>query len=187
MRKMLILGGVGVLTAAAWMMTLSARAQGLATARSSSSAQDGIEFRTTHVRRGHAGRFGHTFYATEVEIVPYVGSGQPELGPAEVGMFTSGAILSGAEHMTAGHLVIPASHPLVHVPALVEQGEPLGQQPTAPGADGSDQADTATAQPDPTADPMAARPPGATGPGRPAFGWCGPGLPGPGRPARPGW
>ncbi len=184
MRKILVLSGVGVLSTAAWM-TLGARAQGLATARSSFS-HESLEVRTIPIRHS-AGHFGHTFFARPLEILPYLSPGQPELGPADLSMFTGGAILGGGEHMTAGHVVILASHPLVHVAALIDQGEPLSQQATAPGGDGSDHADAATAQPDPSANPTAARPPGATGPGQPALGWCGPGMPGPGRPASRGW
>jgi hypothetical protein len=185
MRKLPILSGVGILSTAAWMVTLDAREQERASGRAA-YPQDGLEFRMVHVRR-HAGRFGHTFFATELEMVPYLVPGQPEPGSAAPGMFIGGSVLGGTDHTTAGHVVGPTGHPLAHVPVRVEQGEPSIPQPAASSAGESDDSGAATAQPDPTDSRMLARPPGAGGPGRPVAGWFGPGLPGPGRPASPGW
>jgi hypothetical protein len=148
--------------------------------------QGGLQYRIVHISH-HAGRFGHTFFATQTEIVPYLFIAGPGPGSAAPGMFIGLAVVGGAEHMTAGHFVGPASHPVAHAAVRVDQREASISQPTAPGADESDQEGAATAQPDPTASPVSARPPGVAGPGRPVSGWSGPGLPGPGRPASPGW
>jgi hypothetical protein len=184
MRKMLIVGGVGMLSLAVLTVTLDARAQGHGAAHGS-RGHGGLE---GHMRRGggHAGHAGSVF-PMQLASEPYLFPGEPEPGPAAPGIFTGGAIVGGSEHMTAGHLLNPAGHPLVHVTARVEQGEPLIPQRTAPSADESDQAGAVTAQSDLTASPISARPPGAGGPGRPVSGWSGPGLPGPGRPASPEW
>ena len=64
----------------------SGAGQGLASARSS-AAQETLEFRTIHIRHS-AGRFGHTFFATTLELQPYISTGHPDLGPADLGMFT---------------------------------------------------------------------------------------------------
>jgi hypothetical protein len=109
------------------------------------------------------------------------------VGPAAPGMFIGGAFAGETEHMTAGHLAGAAGHPLARVPARLEKGQPLISELTAPGGGDSDDLGAATAQPNLTANPSWARPPGAGGPGRPVAGWLGPGLPGPGRPASVGW
>jgi hypothetical protein len=185
MRNHLIVGRVGILSMAAWTMTLDARAQGHGSGHDT-YVQGGLEYRIVHISR-HAGRFGHTFFATEPETVPYLFIGAPGLGSAALGTFTGGAVVGGEEHVTARHLTGPAGHSLAHVVVQDERGEPLSPQPEAPSALGSDQEGAATAQPDPAASPISQRPPGAAGPGRPVAGWSGPGLAGPGRPASPGW
>lgn len=173
---------------AAGTVTSDAQLQGRGSGRDT-YVQGDLEYRIVHIRR-HAGRFGHTFFATEAETVPYLFVGEPGSGAAAPGMFTGIAVVgvgvSGAEQRTAGHPVGPASHPQAHVSVCAEQGEPSTSQPAAAGADESDRTGGATAQPDPGASPVSQRPPGALGPGRPVFGWSGPGLPGPGQAASPG-
>jgi hypothetical protein len=188
MRKMLVLGYVGILSMAAGTVTSDAQLQGRGTGRDT-YIQGDLEYRIVQIRR-HAGRFGHTVFATEAETVPYLFIGEPRSGPAAPGILTSIAVVGmgagGAEQTTAGHPVGPASHTQTRVGVRTEQGEPLTSQPAAAGADESDQTGGATAQPDPGASPVWQRPPGALGPGRPVLGWSGPGLPGPGRAAFPG-
>jgi hypothetical protein len=185
MRRLLILGGVGILSAAVWAVTCSARAQGLASKRDT-SVQGGFECRIVHVQR-HAGRFMHTFFATETEMVPYLFIGEPGQGAAAPGMFTGVAVVGGTEQMTADHLAGHPSHPPAHAAVVVGQAESLITQPAASDAFDSDRTGAATTQPDPTANPVSQRPPGALGPGRPVSGWSGPGLPGPGRAPDSGW
>jgi hypothetical protein len=185
MRNMLILGAVGILSVAAWFVTSSARAQGLGSAHRPYS-QERSEVRTVPVRR-FAGHIGHTFFATELETQVYVLPGEPDVGPVAPGMFTGAAFVGGTDHMTAGHLTGTRSHTNAQVHARVEQRDPLTSEPAAPGGGESNDTGAATAQPNSTANPSWARPPGASGPGRPVSGWSGPGLPGPGRPASRGW
>ncbi len=187
MRKMLVLGCVGILSMAAGTATSDAQLQGRGSGRDT-YAEGELEYRIIRMRR-HAGRFQHTFFATEVEIVPYLFIGEPRGATAPPGMFIGIPLvgMGGPEHMTAGHPVGPASHTQTRVGLRAEQAEPLTSQPAAAGADESDQTGGATAQPDPGASPVSQLPPGAMGPGRPVFGWSGPGLPGPGQAASPGW
>jgi hypothetical protein len=185
MRNMVIPGGALIVIVAAWTATCDAQVQG----RGSSSdryVQGGLEYRIVQVRR-HAGRFAHTFFATEAETVPFVFVGEGTHGPAEPGMFVGIAVVGGTEHFAEGHAVGPAGRRLAHVPVRAEQGESLIAEPEAQRAEEADRAGTATAQTAPTASPEFQRPPGALGPGRPVLGWSGPGLPGPGRPATRGW
>ncbi len=158
MRKMLILGCLGILSIAAGTITSDAQSQGRGTGRDV-YVQGDLEYRIVHLRR-HAGRFGHTFFATEAETVPYLFVGEPGSGSAAPGMFTGIAVgAGGPEPTTAGHPVGPASHTLTHIPVRAEQGEPSTSQPAASSADESDQTGGATAQPDPGASPAWQRPP----------------------------
>ena len=182
MRGLLILGGIGFLSTAAWTAT----------------ADDGASwYGSKHPRPGHGGleyhmRHGGGHFATAGQLGMFFPT-SPELftwesapSPAP-GMPTGGLVGGRPEHMVAGHPVGPAIHPLIHVTVLVERGEAVIPQPTAPSAAESDQAGAATAQPNPTASPLPPPPPGAAGPGQPMSGWSSPGLPGPGRPASPRW
>jgi len=182
MRNLLILGGIGILSTAAWTVT----------------ADDGASwYGPKHVRPGHGGLEYHMrhggghfaiagqlgmFFPTPPGLFPW----ESEPGPAP-GMPTGGLVGGRPEHMIAGHLVGPAIHPHTHVTVLVERGEAVIPQPIAPSAAESDQAGAATAQPNPTASPLLPRPPGTAGPGRPVSGWSSPGLPGPGRRPSPRW
>jgi len=184
MRNLLILGGIGILGMAAWTVT----------------ADDGASwYGSKHARPGHGGleyhmRHGGGHFATAGQLgmffptPPELFTWESEPGPAP-GMPTGGLVGGRPEHMIAGHLVGPAIHPHTHVTVLVERGEAVIPQPTAPSATESDQAGaaTATTQPNPTASPLPPRPPGAAGPGRPVSGWSSPGLPGPGRRPSPRW
>ncbi len=186
MRKMLILAGIGMLSAAAWRVTLGAGAPGHGHGSSHSShGEGGLEGPVRH-GGGHTGHYGILF-PTQLELLPYLFPGEPETGPVTLGMPTAGAVAGGAEHALAGHLVGPASHPHAPVVIRVERGEASITQPAAPGAGEVDQGGAATAQPNPNARPSSPRPPSAAGPGRRVSGWSGPGLPGPGRPASPRW
>jgi hypothetical protein len=183
MRKMLILGCLGALSMAAGAMSSEAQLQGRGTGRDI-YVQGDLEYRIVQIRR-HAGRFAHAIFATESETVPYLFIGEPRSGAAAPGMFTGVAVgVGGPEQINAGHPVGPASHTQTDVPERAQQA--LTSLPAAAGDDQSDQAGATTAQPDPGANPMWQRPPGALGPGRPVFGWSGPGRPGPGRTAGPG-
>ena len=185
MRNTLITGGVGIVILAAWTATCDAQVPGRGSANDR-YVQGGLEYRIVQIRR-HAGRFGHTFFATESETVPYLFVGEGRPGAADPGMFAGIAVAGGTEQISAGHPVGLGGHRLVHAPVRAEQGKILISEPEAPSADKSDQAATAMAPAAPTAGPMLQRPPGAFGPGRPVSGWAGPGLPGPGRPADRGW
>jgi hypothetical protein len=189
MRGMLILGGVGFLTTAAWTANLDGQAPGRGSPLGSQNGRR-LEVQVP-VRRyaGGGGRTGRMFFAVEYETVPY-----PDLyfgAPAPVhgapGMLAVGGETRGAEHMNAGHFAGSSSRPHAHLPAGVGSRESLVLNADVASAAQSDEAGPATAQPDPTANPYLARPPGAGGPGRPVSGSYGPGLPGPGRPANPEW
>jgi hypothetical protein len=199
MRGMLILGAIGISTIAAWTVTLDAQAPGHRSVHVA-HGEAGIEGEP-RLGGGHAEHIGSIF-PNELEIELYLVPGEPGPGFAPPGMPTGGAVDGGPEHLISGHLGGPASHQhahhalLVHlahvvqhahvvVPVQPDQAE--SSQATAHSGGGSDEAGTATAQPDPTANPSSQRPPGAVGPGRLMSGWSGPGLPGPGRPARPRW
>jgi len=182
MRNLLILGGIGILSTAAWTVIADNGASGYGKMHAH-PGHGGLEYHMRH-GGGHfaiAGQLG-MFFPTPPELFTW----ESEPGPAS-GMPTGGLVVGGPEHRIAGHLVGPAIHPLTHVTVLVERGEAVIPQPTAPGAGESAAVGAATAQPDPTARPLPARPPGAAGPGRPVSGWSSPGLPGPGRPTSPRW
>jgi hypothetical protein len=188
MRGLLILGGVGVLSAAAWIVTAGrgALAQDQGQARVHGPGGRGGTHTTgftgpmkhaTH----HPVNFGLAFQPEMRELF----AGQPEPGPPTPDMALGDSGVGGPGHLIAGHQVAPSIHPLTHVPMRFEGDDVAIPQPPAPIADDSDRAGAATVQPDPSASPMPPRPPGAAGPGRPVSGWSSPGLPGPGRPASP--
>jgi hypothetical protein len=184
MRNLLILGGIGILSTAAWTVIADDGASGYGS-KHARPGHGGLEYHMRH-GGGHfatAGQLG-MFFPTPPELFTW----ESEPGPAP-GMPTGGLMAGRSEHMIAGHPVGPAIHPLVHVTVQVERGKAVIPQPTAPSAAESDRAGAATAmaQPNPTASPSQPRPPGAAGPGRPVSGWFSPGLPGPGRPASPRW
>jgi len=187
MRDLLILGGVGVLSAAAWIVTAGtgalAQDQGgvHGPAGRGGTHSGGFEGHMKH-RTGYPGLIGTGFQPEMRQLF-----GEPEPGPAAPIMLMGDLLGGGPEHMVAGHPVGSAIHPLTHVVVRDEGGEAVVPQPIVPSAADSDQAGAATAQPDPTASPLPPRPPGTAGPGRPVSGWSSPGLPGPGRPASPRW
>jgi len=183
MRDLLILGGIVILSMAAWTVTLDAVAEGHG--GHGSHGHGGLE---GHMRHGE-GRARHVgiFFPTQYETQPYLFHGEPEPGPAPPEMLTGGLVVGGPEHIEAGHLAGSAIHPLARVPLRVEGREAVIPQPTTPSAAESDQEGAATAQPNPTVSPWSPRPPGAAGPGRRVSGWPSPGLAGPGRPASPRW
>jgi hypothetical protein len=184
MRDLLILCGVGILSAAAWTATAYASGRGPHGPPLHGGLVDQMKHRASHVEH-HMGIFFPSAPAHQfMDQLP----GEPGPAPAHLGMPMGGVMVGGPEHMISPHLAVPAIHPIAHVAARVESGQAANTQPTAPGADDSDQEGAATAQPNPpTASPLAPRPPGAVGPGRLMFGRSGPGLPGPGRPPSPGW
>jgi hypothetical protein len=181
MRDLLILCGIGILSAAAWTVTAGAQGQGSMPA---SQGQGGLggPMRLVGGYMSHRGMFIPT--PPQLERRSLLFFGEPETGPAPPGMPTGGLEAGVPEHLIADYPVVPAIHLLANA---AEQDAALIPQPTAPGgatthiAAETDQAGAATAQPNPTASPLSPRPPGAVGPGRPVSGWSGPGLPGPGR------
>jgi hypothetical protein len=181
MRDLLILGGIGILSTAAWIVTAGADDSGHGSMHG--SAGHGGSHGSFEGRMRHRAVYPGHFQPEMRELF----AGQPEPGPAAPGMPMGGLVVGGPDHLIAGHLVGPAIHPLTHVAVRFEGGEAVNPQPTAPSAADSDRAAAATVQPDPTVSPLPPRPPGAAGPGRPVSGWSSPGLPGPGRPASPQW
>jgi hypothetical protein len=93
----------------------------------------------------------------------------------------AGLILGGQDHVIVGHLVGPAIHIREYIIQRIGQVEVPVPRIPGPVPAGSDQEDTGTAQPTPTASPSQLHPPGAIGPGQPVSGWSGPGRLGPGR------
>ncbi len=180
MREMLILGGIGFLSTAAWTATLGAGGPGHGHGSAHGShGQGGLE---CHVRRGG----GHTepFW---MFFPPELYRAQPEPSLAAPELLTGGLAVGGPAHLIAGHLAGPAMHPHAHVAMRIESGEPLNELSTPFSGSESNEEGAATVQPNPIASPLSPQPPGAAGPGRPVTGWSGPGLPGPGRPERPRW
>ena len=162
MRNLLILGGIGMLSTAAWTVIADDGASGYGS-KHARPGHGGLEYHMRH-GGGHfatAGQLG-MFFPTPPELFPW----ESEPGPAP-GMPTGGLVAGRSEHMIAGHPVGPAIHPLTHVTVQVERGEAVIPQPTAPSTAESDQAGAATAmaQPNPTASPLQPRPPGAGGDG----------------------
>jgi hypothetical protein len=184
MRDLLILGGIGILSASAWVLTADAGTPGHGLMHGP-PGHGGLGGHMRH-HGGHAGHMGTFFPETLWQLFP----GEPELGLAAPGIPTVGLVEGGPGHMIPEHPAHPATHPLAHVAV---RGEVVIPQPKAPGGPAapagseSDEAGAATVQPNPTTSPSSPRPPGAAGPGRPVSGWSGPGRPGPGRPANPRW
>jgi hypothetical protein len=174
MRVLLILGGIGILGAAAWAVTADEGGHGHGSSPGA-YGQGGLEVHMRH-GGGHTGHIG-LLLPTQLAL------GEPEPGPVAPEMIMAGLVGGGPEHMVAVHPVGPAIHPLAQVPLRVVLGEAVSPQSTDADAAGSDDGVRATAQPNPDASPSTGRPPGAGGPGRPVSGWSGPGRPGPGRPA----
>jgi hypothetical protein len=179
MRELLIVCGIGILSAAAWTVTAGEGASG----HGSMHGSLGRSGFAGHMRLGgHCEHMGIFFPSEAAHQFIELVAGEPGPAPAYVGMPTGGLVVAGPEHMIAGHLVGQAVHAFAHVAARVEPGEAVISQPSSAGDTQRDQAGAATAQPNPpTASPLPARPPGAIGPGRPVSGWSSPGLPGPGR------
>jgi hypothetical protein len=192
MRYLLILGGIGMLSAAAWMATSNADAAGHGSA---------------HGSHGHAGleEGSERHVSLHQEMESNFFPGEPELTAAFVDMILLDIIIGeaaegGPQHLFPGHLIPghlipghgagPVSHHHAHVlvQAHSDQGSSSDQdsslQPTAHHGGESDDVGAATAQPDPTANPSIQPPPGATGPGWRMSGRPGPGRPGPGWPTR---
>ena len=180
MRDLLIVSGIGILSAAAWTVTAGEGASGHGSVHGS-PGHGGHGGQMSH-GGGHAEHMGIFFPSVSAHQVMEQVAGEPGPGPAYHGLPMGGLVAGASEHMIAGHLVGPAIHPVAHMAALVEPREAMIPQPTAPGDAQSDHAGAATAQPNPpVANPLPPRPPGAAGPGRRVFGWSGPGRPGPGR------
>ena len=183
MRGLLILGGIGILSTAAWIVAgdTAAFEQG----RMHGSASRGGSHGAFEGHMKHRGAYPvHLGLAFQPEMRELF-AGQPEPAPPAPGMLIGDLGIGGPDHLIPSRLVAPAIHLLTHLAVRFEAGEAVNPQPTAPSAGDADQAGAATAQPDPTASPLPPRPPGAAGPGRPVSGWSSPGLPGPGRPASP--
>jgi len=181
MRNLLILCGIGMLSAAAWTVAADA---------GHGPRPPVVGGLVGHMRHGegHAEQMGIFFPSNPAHQFMEQLAGEPGPGPAYVGVPTGGLVVGGPEHMIAGHLAGPAIHPIAHVAATAEREEDVIAQSAVPSAAQSDEGGAATAQPNPpTASRLPPRPPGAAGPGRWVSGWSGPGLPGPGRPPGPGW
>jgi hypothetical protein len=178
MRDLLILAGIGILSAAAWSATADAGASGHGSAHG--PAPHGHGGLVGHMRHGG----GHAEHRGIPLTTPFL-LGEVEASLAAPQILMGGVVVGGPEHMVAGHVEVPAIHPHAHAPLRVERGEAVIPQPTAPGAAESDREGATTAQQNPTVSPWSPRPPGAAGPGRRVSGLSGPGLPGPGRPASP--
>ena len=183
MRELLMVCGIGILSAAAWTVTAGEGASG----HGSMHGSLGRTGFAGHMRPGgHCEHMGIFFPSAAVHQFIEDVAGEPGPGPAHVGIPAGGLVVGGSEHMVAAHLEGPTVHPLAHVVARVEPGEAVISQPSSAGDSQRDQAGAATAQPNPpTANPLPPRPPGASGPGRPVSGWSSPGLPGPGRRPNP--
>jgi hypothetical protein len=186
MRRILLLGAVGLLSTADCMVNSGAQAQ----MRGSAPGTQGRRRLDVQVpiRRygGGGGRTGRMFFAVEYETlpVPDVYAGQMEPGTAGPGEFVVGAETGGPEHVVPIHLPGAAPHARAHAAGADWGNDSLIAQPATSGSD-SDDGTATTAQPAPSANPVWARPPGAAGPGRRISGSSGPGTPGPGQRTRP--
>jgi hypothetical protein len=183
MRKLLILGGIGILSTAAGIVNAQDGTSWYGK-RNPRPGHGGLEYHMRH-GGGHfaiAGQLG-MYFPTPPGLYPW----ESEPGPAPT-MPAGGLVVGGTEHMTTGHLTNLAIHARTHVPVQVEGGQAAISQLTAPNGVEPDQAGAATAQPNPpTTSSSLSRPPGAYGPGRPVSGWSSPGLPGPGQPTSSRW
>jgi hypothetical protein len=193
MRSLLILGGIGILSTAAWTTPLGAEEPGQGSGRGSG----GVGHSGMEVPRGRLGAQPplthaepHSDYvwlillnqmALRSNLIP----GEAVPGPVPPGVVSSGLVVGAPEHILPGHLISQAIHPYAYLEDRSKHGEAVLSQPAVAVAGESDQTAAPTAQPSPTASPSSWRPPGATGPGQPVSGWSGPGLPGPGRSGRP--
>jgi hypothetical protein len=177
----LILRGIAMLSTAVWTVAADAAGRG----PHGPPLRGGLVGHTRHVG-GHADHMGIFFPVEPAQQFMDQLAGEPGPAPAYLGTPTGGLVVGGPEHMIAGHLVGPATHPVTHVAARGERGEDVIPQSAVVNAADTDHAGTATAQPTPpTASPLPPRPPGAAGPGRPDIGRWGPGRPGPGQPPSP--
>ena len=183
MRKLLVMGAVGILSGAAWSL----------------SADDGSSsYKKMHPRPDQGGlqyhmRHGGGHFAIGGQLGMYfptppgIYSWESEPGPAPI-MPRGGLVVGGTEHTTSSHPPGLAIHPHTHVQMQGEGGQGVSLHPTAPIAAASHPAGAATRQPNPArANPSTSRPPGDQGPGRPVSGWSSPGLPGPGQPPSSRW
>lgn len=182
MRKLLIIGGIGILSAAAWTVTADDHGSGSGRGHAN-PARGGLEHPMRHggAPSSLIWQFGMGWFSNPEafprEAIPSPAPSIPE----------GGLVVVGTEHTVTGHLADLGLHPHTHVTAEPKHGHVLITQPAVPNASGPDQSDAAVGPPNPTANPVHARPPGATGPGRRVFGESGPGVPGPGQPAGLRW
>jgi hypothetical protein len=161
MRDLLILSGIGILTAAAWTVTAGEGAAG----HGAMHAAPGHGGLVGHMRHGesHKEQMGIFFPIAAANHFMDQLPGEPGPAPAHPGTPTGDVVVAGAEHMIRGHLVSVAIHPLEHVSARAERGKAVIPQPASAGAADFDQDGAATAQPNPpTAKPSPPRPPGAS-------------------------
>ena len=158
MRNVLILGGIGLLSMAAWIATAGAvdfeQAQVHGPGGRGGTHTTGFGAPMKHVVR-HPANLGLAFQPEMRELF----AGQPEPAPPAPGMLVGDLGIGGPDHLIPGHLVAPAIHPLTHLAVRFEGGEAVSPQPAAPSAGDADQAGAATAQPDPTSSPLPPRPP----------------------------
>jgi hypothetical protein len=178
MRGLMIVSGLGMLSAAAWAAAADASGHG----HGSAHGAHGHGRSEGPMRHGA----GHPDF---VGMMMATHSSIEEREPAAIApeMFSGGPVGGGSEHLVGGHPAGSAIHPPVRVPLRVERGSAALPQPTAAEGTESDHDGAATGPPNPTVSPWSSRPPGAAGPGRPVSGWSGPGRRGPGRPAGPRW
>jgi hypothetical protein len=195
---LLTLGGVGLLSALAWLASAGA---GTGHGPHGSHGEGGLEEGSERHFAGH-GEFHGFPFPILYEFYAFLSPGEPDAGPFPPGLFFGGMGEAGQDWLTSehhegpagdlipGHHAGPADHHHAHVhrpylALLLHAGQvEIHQQVAQTGGD-SDDAGAATAQPDPTANPSFQHPPGANGPGRRAFGWLGPGRTGPGERTRP--
>lgn len=116
MRGLLILGGLVILSAAAWTGTADAGGGGHGSG---------------HGGHGHGGLEGRmTRGAGHVDLVGILLSTEfwhEEAGPGPVApeMFSGGVMVDGSEHVVADHLEGPAIHPIAPYPATARGGSGL--------------------------------------------------------------
>jgi hypothetical protein len=186
MRNLLMLAGIGILSAASW--TASA-GQGLQdqdwTHRPRPRGYAGPEGPMMRQGAGRYVRVGR--YAVLVVFPDQLIHGGPEFGPVSPDMFAGDLMKGDTEHPVVQAPTVPATHPVAHVPPRVERGGAVIPQPTVPSAAPSDQREAAIASPIPAVTPWLPRPPGIAGPGRAVPGRPGPGMRGPGQPAPARW
>jgi hypothetical protein len=188
MRNLMILAGIGIMSAATWM---DSAGQGFQdqdwTHRPHARDYGGLQGPMMRQGAGRYVRVGR--HAILVVFPEQLIHGGPEFGPVSPDMFAGDLMAGDTEHPVAGPPPAPATHPhpVAHVPLRVEQGGAVIPQPAVPSAAPPDQREAAIAPPIPAVSPWLPRPPGTAGPGRPISGQPGPGMRGPGRPAPPRW